>query len=415
MSTHTFPDGFLWGAATAGHQIEGNNTTSDTWFLEHVTPSVFREPSGMACDSYNRWLEDLEIVKSLGLNTYRFSIEWARIEPTKGEYNADALAHYSAILDQCKAMGLTTVVTLSHFTAPHWFASESGWLHPASAEWFADYCGHVIESLGDRIDYALTFNEPNLGRLLNWVLPPFVHEIERATLEAASKAAGVAKYRCGNVVLEEDYDAMQAGQTTAHLAAKAAIKKLRPTLPVGLSLALVDDIVVGDDPADAVVRDRKRAECYDYWLELASHDDFLGIQNYEQTAYDRNGKVSSDGKTDELYGGVAPESLAGVLRYAHGLAGVPLMVTEHGMSTADDAKRAAFIAPSLVGLREVLTEGIEVLGYIHWSLLDNFEWIFGYEPQLGLVSVDRQTFARTPKPSASVLRAIAMAKAVSIS
>jgi len=201
----TFPEGFRWGTASAGHQTEGGNTGSDTWFLEHVRPTVFREPSGQACDSYERWREDVDLVAGLGLDAYRFSVEWARVEPAEGQFSAEALAHYRAIVDHCLALGIAPVVTYNHFTSPHWFARRGGWLDPRAPALFARYCGVVTERLGDGIAWAVTLNEPNLPRLLSWLDIPFaVRELERATLLAASEQAGVPRYRVANVMLPEE-------------------------------------------------------------------------------------------------------------------------------------------------------------------------------------------------------------------
>lgn len=136
MAKH-FPKGFVWGVAAAGHQIEGFNTQSDLWFCEQQEPSVFREKSGIACDSYNRWAEDLDITKAMNVNTYRMSIEWARIQPTEDSFDDAAFAHYEAILDGCLARGLKTNVTMNHFASPHWFAMQADWLKPKAPELFA--------------------------------------------------------------------------------------------------------------------------------------------------------------------------------------------------------------------------------------------------------------------------------------
>ena len=401
MSASPFPSDFLWGVATAGHQNEGNNTNSDTWFAENVTPTVFREPSGAAANGYELWRDDLDLVAGMGLNASRFSVEWARVEPTKGEFSEEALDHYEAIIDRCLELGLAPVVTFNHFTSPHWFAAAGGWLNPEAPDLFARYCDRVMERFGDRIAYAITMNENNLARLLTWAgLPEFIPQLERATLEAASRAAGVASYRLGNVMLPEEMAAMEVGMTAGHRAAKAAIKARRPELPVGLSLAIIDDVAVGD----ASVRDRKRAEVYEHWLRVASEDDFVGVQNYERIYYDGNGRMPiADGTPRNYMGsGIEPESLAGAVRYAYELTGLPIFVTEHGMGTPDDTLRAAFIEPALEALRLAIDDGVPVIGYTHWTLMDNFEWIFGYESQLGLHEVDRETFVRTPKPSAAV-------------
>jgi beta-glucosidase len=409
MTEHRFPSTFLWGVAGAGHQNEGDNTNSDTWFAEHVTPSVFSEVSGKACNGYELWREDVDLAAGMGLDAYRFSVEWARVEPTEGTFDDEALAHYEAVVDRCLEAGMAPVVTFNHFTSPHWFAMRGGWLDDKAPELFARYCDRVMERFGDRIAVAVTMNEPNLARLLTWIdLPEFVRGLERATLEAASTATGVPRYRLSNVMLPEEMDDLADGMTAGHLAARAAIKARRADLPVGLSLAIIDDLVVGDD---ASVRDRKRAEVYERWLELAREDDFVGVQNYERILYDGNGPVrpSEGTQVNQMGSAIEPLSLAGAVRYAHDVAQVPVLVTEHGMSTDDDTLRAAFIEPSLVGLLDVIADGVPVLGYTHWTLMDNFEWVFGYGHQLGLHEVDRETFERTPKPSAGVYAALVRA------
>ena len=413
MTDRPFPPGFLWGVAGAGHQVEGGNVTSDTWYAEHVTPTVFREPSGAACNGYALWREDLDLAAGLGISAYRFSVEWARVEPVEGERSTAALDHYEAVVDGCLERGLAPVVTFNHFTSPHWFAQRGGWLDQGAPEVFARYCDQVMDRFGDRIAFAVTMNEPNIARLLTWLgLPDFVRDLERATLEAASAAAGVPRYRLGNVVLPEEMDAMADGMTAGHRAARAAIKARRPDLQVGLSIAIMDDVAVGPDTS---VRDRKRAEVYDRWLELARDDDFVGVQNYERIYYDGSGPVpvADSVPRNQMGSGVEPLSLAGAVRYAHEVSGVPVLVTEHGMGTADDSLRAGFIEPSLRGLLDVVEAGVPVLGYLHWTLMDNFEWIIGYDFHYGLHEVDRVTFARTPKPSAAVYAGLVRSGGVS--
>jgi beta-glucosidase len=408
---NAFPPGFLWGVATAGHQTEGDNTTSDTWFLEHVTPTVFREPSGRACDSWRLWAGDLDLAAGLGLTAFRFSVEWARVEPAEGRFDDAALDHYESIVDGCRARGLAPIVTLNHFTSPHWFAARGGWLDPRAPERFARYVDHVMARFGDRLAFVVTLNEPDLPRLLDWAgLPEAVRSLERATLAAAGEKAGVPRYRVANVVLPEEFDAVADGMASGHRAAKRAIKARWPDLPVGLALAVVDDCVAGDDPS---VRDRKRQQVYARWLELASEDDFIGVQNYERIWYDATGPLPPPGSAPRNHMGsaVEPESLGGAVRYVFAETGVPVLVTEHGVGTADDAVRASFLEPALVALRDAMNDGVPVLGYCHWTLLDNFEWIFGYGFRYGLYTVDRNTFTRTPKPSAAVYSAIAQSTA----
>jgi beta-glucosidase len=338
----------------------------------------------------------------MNLNAYRFSVEWARIEPVEGEFDEGALAHYEALVDGCRARGLAPIVTFNHFTSPHWFAARGAWLDDSAPELFARFCGVVMDRFGDRIHLAVTFNEPDLPEMLTWAgLPSFVADLERATLEAVERDTGVERYRAGNVMLREDFAGMRAGMTAAHVAAKAAIKKSRADLRVGLSLAMCDDVAA---PGGEEVVARKRAEVYDYWLRLAADDDFVGVQNYERLIYGPDGLLPApDGAALNGMGtAVDPESLRGAVEYAHAVSGVPILVSEHGVSTPDDSIRAAFIEPSLDGLAEAIAAGVPVLGYCHWTLMDNFEWIFGYGPKLGLHEVNRETFERTAKPSARV-------------
>jgi beta-glucosidase len=400
-----FPTGFLWGVATAPHQIEGNNTASDLWFLENQQPTIFAQPSGDACNSFELWQTDLDLVKSMGLNTYRFGIEWARTEPEKGLFSQAMLDHYKAVIDGCRSRGLTPVVTYSHFTAPRWFSAQGGWTNPESAELFSRYCDRATRALGQGIERVITFNEPNILLILKSLLPPQVWDAQKLTLETAAKRLGVAKFVSANVAGRDDLPALQAGLLAAHMAGKAAIKAVRPDLPVGLSLAMLDDQAVGK----ASMRDQMRRELYGQWLDAARSDDFLGVQNYERALWGAKGRLPAPKGSQVNWSGseVWAPSLGGAVRYAHQATGVPILVSEHGVGTDDDAVRASFIPEALAGLKAAIDDGVPVLGYCHWSLLDNFEWIFGYKPKFGLAKVDPVTFARTLKPSAAVYGAIA--------
>lgn len=162
----TFPEGFMWGTAGAAHQIEGGNVNCDSWVLEHVPSTPFAEPSGDACDSYHRYPDDIALIAELGFNTYRFSIEWARIEPEEGEFSIAALEHYRRMLIACHEHGLTPIVTYHHFTSPRWFAAKGGWENLDNAPLFARYCERATAHLGDLIGAACTINEPNVGLLI---------------------------------------------------------------------------------------------------------------------------------------------------------------------------------------------------------------------------------------------------------
>ena len=405
-----FPTGFLWGAATAGHQVEGNNINTDVWLEEHVTPTVYAETSGDAANSFELWETDLDLVKGLGLNAYRFSLEWARIEPDPGQFSIAMLDHYKAMILGCQARGLTPFVTFNHFTTPRWFAARGGWSHDDAPETFARYCDAAARHLADHIGYATTLNEPNLSGKLQHLLPGDLLGADKAMAEAAAKVCNSDHFEAGNALYIQDPAVTQAHLMRAHQLGRAAIKAVRADLPVGVSLAILDDQAVGLNS----LRDQMREYFYGPWLRLAQGDDFLGIQNYERSVWDDKGKLPppAGAVTNTMGAEVYPPSLAGVARYAHAVAGVPIVVTEHGVGTDDDRIRANLIPAALVELKKAMDEGVPVLGYLHWSLVDNFEWVFGYRIHFGLHSLDRTTFERMPKPSAAVFSTIARANAV---
>lgn len=397
---------FLWGAATAGHQVEGQNVNSDVWLLEHVKPTIYKESSGDACDGFNRWAEDLDLVKSLGLNCYRFSLEWARIEPVEGEFSMVMLDHYKRIVTGCRDRGLTPVVTFNHFTVPRWFAARGGWEVADAPNWFGRFCERAARHMANEIGYATTLNEPNLTRVLRWLPFPFPEAMvtaEREMLAEAARQSGSQKFSSANA---GETEARLQPMIAGHKAGVAAIKSIEPSLPVGVSLAITDDQAVGDPGR----RDQKRREVYGAWLQAAAESgDFIGVQNYSRQRLDQNGPMMppKGAELSQLGEEVYPASLEGAIRYAHETTGKPVLVTENGICTTDDAQRAAFIPRAIEGVGRAMKSGVPVLGYIHWSLMDNFEWIFGYEPKYGLCAIEPGTLRRIPKPSARVYGAIA--------
>jgi beta-glucosidase len=403
-SSPSFPQKFLWGAASAGHQTEGNNVSSDTWALEQAKPTVFAEPSGDANNSFELWQQDMDLVKGLGLNSYRFSLEWARIEPEPRQISIAMLDHYRAMVDGCVARGLTPVVTFNHFTVPRWFAAHGGWTNRDAPKVFAGFCERAARHMATGIGYATTLNEPDILRILRGILPPPMWDQQRKMLEAAGRAAGTEHFVAANAANLEDIETMLPLMIEGHRLGRAAIKSVRSDLPVGVSLAMLDDQAVGANS----VRDKVRADLYGAWLDAAKNDDFLGVQNSERAQYDSKGRLpppnaASGIMSAEYY----PASLANAVRYAHQMTKLPILVTEHGVNTEDDTVRAKLIPDALTELKKAMDGGVPVKGYIHWALLDNYEWIFGYKPRYGLFAVDHTSFKRTPKPSASVLGAVA--------
>ena len=397
-----FPKGFLWGAATAAHQVEGNNVNNDNWLLEHVKPTLFAEPSGDACDHYHRYADDIKLLASFGFNTYRFSIEWARIEPEEGFFSSAELEHYRRMLAACHENRLTPMVTFNHFTLPRWLAARGGWENAGAADLFARYCERAAKHLGDLIAFAATLNEPNIPLLLSWLKIPIPPDVLNGMLAAAARAAGSDRF--GFFLLgpgEKTVDTLVA----AHHRGLAAMKSGPGKYPVGVTIAIADDQAVGADSA----RDRKRAQIYGPWLAAAAKSDFVGVQTYSRSRVGKDGDLPPEPGVELTQMGYEfwPEALEQTIRYAAAQAKVPVYVTENGIGTDDDTRRIEYIKRALAGVQKCRADGVDVRGYVHWSLLDNFEWIFGYRPTFGLVAVNRDTQARTVKPSARFLGEIA--------
>lgn len=398
----SFPKGFLWGAATAAHQVEGNNVNSDVWVLEHLTPTIFQEPSGDACDHYHRYPDDIKMLAKLGFNTYRFSIEWARIEPEKGFFSTAELDHYRRVLAACHEHKLKTMVTFYHFTSPRWFAGLGGWENPASVDLFTRYCERASRHLGDLIGSATTFNEPNVPMLLQWL--PIDLGLAGGSPVTGNAARAIGSGQFGTFLLGNQ-DKLRDNMIASHHRGLQAMKSASGKFPVGVNIAMSDDQAAGDGSG----RDRKREQVYGPWLRAAAQSDFTGVQTYTRSRVGPAKDLPAEKGVELTQMGYEfwPEALEQTIRYAAAQAKVPVYVTENGIGTEDDSRRIEYIKRALAGVHNCLKDGIDVRGYIHWSLLDNFEWMLGYRPKFGLVAVNRQTQQRTPKPSASFLGAIA--------
>lgn len=403
----SFPTKFLWGAATAAHQVEGNNVNSDNWLMEYAPHSMYKEPSGDACDHYHLYEQDINMLADLGFNAYRFSIEWARIEPEKGFFSRAELDHYRRMLEACHRRGLTPLVTYSHFTLPRWLALQGAWENSESADLFARYCEKSTAHLGDLTSYAATFNEPDIPYLFRWItLPGAPPGSDLASTMAAQKATLRQQFNAPEFssFLIGDAQKSRENMMAAHSKGKSAIKSVKSNLPVGLTLAMEDDQPSGPNSQFA----EKQADVYGPWLKLAKQDDYIGIQTYtRQRIAEKTLPPPENAELTQMGYEFYPESLEHTVRYASKETGVPVIVTENGIGTENDARRVEYIQRALAGLKRCLDDGVDVRGYIHWSLLDNFEWIFGFGPKFGLVSVDRATQKRTPKPSATLLGKIA--------
>jgi beta-glucosidase len=373
-----FPHGFLWGTATAAHQIEGGNVNNDWWAFEHDPSSGCVESSGDACDSFHRWREDVDLVAELGLGAYRFSLEWSRIEPAEGEFSVAALDHYRRICAACHGHGLQPVVTFHHFTTPRWLADRGGWESPDAPDRFARFVERSVAHLGDLIGWACTINEPNAVAVMGYTLggfPPGVKDAFDRNL------------------------AVNGAFVRAHRLAVEALRAGPGSFPVGLTLSMAEMVAVEGGER---FRDAAQQLLEDQFLEATGGDDFVGVQAYTRLRFGPGGLAPGEKGVPLTQMGYEywPQAVAFTVRRAAAATGLPVLVTESGIGTEDDRQRIAYLHEALRGVRACLDDGIDVRGFFVWSLLDNFEWNSGYRPKFGIVAVDRATFERRPKPSA---------------
>ena len=420
-----FPQGFLIGAATAAHQVEGNNINSDYWLQEHLPHSSFTEPSGEACDHYHRYEEDIKLLAAAGLNAYRFSVEWARIEPEEGKFDKSEIEHYRQVIACCRRNHVEPIVTLMHFTSPAWLIRKGGWEAESTIAYFRRYAAYVTEKLGGELNYICTVNEANMGLQLAAISRRFTLMAQQAAQKAKS-AEGTVQVGMNFEKMMENmkYAAAENAEIfgtpqpqifvssrtpegdalvfRAHQAAKEAIKEQYPNIKVGITLSLHDCQALpgGESYASAAWNEE-----FLHYLPLVQNDDFLGVQNYTRTQYGPEGQLPCPESAEltqmdyEFY----PEALEHVIRKVHEAFPGDLIVTENGIAVADDSRRVEFIRRALAGVARCVADGIPVKGYCHWSLMDNFEWQKGFGMTFGLIAVDRATQKRTPKESLAFL------------
>jgi beta-glucosidase len=385
----SFPIGFLWGAGTAAHQVEGDNRASDWWTWENDPVSPSAGPSGRACEHWTRYPSDLDMLAGLGLNCYRFSVEWSRVEPAEGVVSVAALDHYRHVCEAARARGLEPLVTFHHFTSPAWVARAGGWCEAKTATRFARFCETVSAHLKGTFDYAITINEPNVVAAFGYELgffPPGLHD---ASLKEVA-----------NRTLIE-----------AHREARAAIRQAAPGVRVGLGLSINE---WGALPGSEVRMLDVRRSMEDVFFEATSGDDFIGVQNYTRLHVGPEGIVGPPpgSRTTQIGFEFRPEALGVAVRRAAEMTGLPVMVTENGICTLDDGERIEFTERALRSLEGCMADGVKVLGYLHWSALDSFEWVLGYWPRYGLIEVDYATQVRTPRASGRWLGRVARANSV---
>jgi beta-glucosidase len=397
--TYRFPPGFLWGASTSSHQVEGNNRWNDWW--EYEQQGRLPHLSGEACRHYELFERDFDLAQSWGQNAHRLSIEWSRIEPGEGTWNIDAMLHYRRVIQSLRERGLEPVVTLHHFTNPAWFTRSGGWLRRDSPKLFARYVEHTAKHLGTSVKYWLTINEPTVYVVQGYITGEWPPCFKSAWTKAMLVFRNLAR---------------------SHTAAYRVLHGTLPDVMVGFAHSA--PVIMPCNPART--RDRLAAALRDLLLNRAffyligargkhlrsvGNLDFVGINYYTRqivrsTGWGMTAFVGRECQ-QRHHTDLGPLSVMGWEVYPSGLLaslkafsryGLPLLVTENGIATDDEALRRDFLVRHLASLGEAVLGGIDVFGYLYWSLIDNFEWAHGTRPTFGLAGVNFGTQERVPRP-----------------
>ncbi len=359
---------FLFGVATSGHQIEGNNINSD-WYDWEINNSDI-ENSELACDSRNRYKEDVDIISKLRLDVYRFSVEWSRIEPKEGVFDKKELNYYLDLIDYLLSKDIEPFITLNHFTIPKWVADEGGWENSNVIDYFKRYVAFLIPHIKNKVKYVVTINEPTVYIGMSYLTgrwPPQKKNI-------------ISAYR------------VYRNMIRAHNEAYDIIKKENGAIQIGIVNQITDYSAYDNrfiwDVITCKFMNYIRARLV--YKPTNSKSDFLGLNYYYQYKM-RNFKQDLDyslGKFEVFGWPVTPQGLYNILVRLKDMYNKPIFITENGISDKNDRYRKIYIEKHLKSMSRAIDDGVDVRGYMHWSLLDNFEWAEGYKSKFGLINVD---------------------------
>ncbi len=439
-----FPTNFAWGAATAAYQIEGaayeDGKGESIWDVFSHTPGrVLHGHTGdVACDHYHRYAQDVQLMRQMGLQAYRFSVSWPRVLPTgTGAVNEKGLAFYDRLVDTLLAAGIEPWVTLFHWDLPQGVQERGGWLNREIVEWFADYTAVVADRLGDRVKRWMTLNEPqcfiSLSLETGYMAPAWKMGLRDCA--TAGHHALLAHGRCAQVLRARckvppvigwapvGFCKAPATDSPADLAAARTAMWAMGGRTLWNTVWWTDPVFLGHYPEEGLRLlgdDAPRVREGDMEA-IHQVPDFCGVNTY-CADYVRAGDDGQPlpvplkpGHPASLMGGITGDALYWISRFAHERYGKPIVITENGMADTHwvstdghvhDPDRIDQITRYLAGLAAAIREGVPVEGYFHWSLMDNFEWCKGYTNRFGLIHVDYATLKRTPKDSADFYRRV---------
>ncbi|MDO8489146.1 MAG: glycoside hydrolase family 1 protein [Candidatus Omnitrophota bacterium] len=390
-----FPQNFLWGASTSAHQVEGQNIHNDWWIAEQN--HALKEPSGQACRHYELYAQDFAIAKQLNHNCHRFSIEWSRIEPQEGQFDLAEIEHYRKVISELKKQAIEPIVTLHHFTNPIWFSQKGAWTNPNCKKYFLRFVDKVVKEFASQVKFWITINEPLIYSSHSYLLgvwPPKECSLLKMVIVTLNMAkAHIEAYRIIHKIYQDNALAKPMVSVAANL---QAFEICQPTLKNKLAFYL-------------------RHKLYNlYFIEELLRKktlDYIGINYYSRSLVDvRSWRIRALLLDTCRYNhNPLPKNSLGWDIYPQGLYkllialkkyNLPVLITENGICTEDDNLRWDYIREHLEQLHRAIGQGVKILGYIYWSLIDNFEWDKGFSPRFGLVYVDYQTQKRIIKESA---------------
>lgn len=397
-----FPKNFLWGASTSAHQIEGGNHNQwSVWEQENAKVLAMQAEhqygdlaswqkskrlatnpanyvSGKTVDHYNRYEEDFDLLAEMNMNAFRFSVEWSRVEPEEGAWNAEALAHYKQYVAELKKRGIEPVMTLFHFTLPVWFAEKGGFEKRANVKHFVQFTEKIMSELGAHVKYVITINEPGV----------YASESYRQETWPPNKSS----WRMEQKVLNN--------LAHAHKKAAKVIKEVQARAKV--SIAHNSSYVYAGDDAALTRASAAIAQWYDDRMlkKVAKHCDFLGVNYYFSNRIYGYRVHNPHTEESDLGWDASPENLEYVLVRLWDKYKLPIMITENGIADESDEKRQPWLIKTITAMQNAMNSDVKLLGYLHWSLLDNFEWAQGRWPRFGLAAVDYRSYKRTLRPSA---------------
>lgn len=406
--TTVFSGNFLWGASTSAHQHEGGNhnqwtvwerqnaptkaaQASYVWIdipgwgkFENQASKTENYVSGRAVEHYQRYKEDLALLKKLNLNTIRFSIEWSRVEPEEGKWKVEEIQHYREYLDECAQLSITPVVTLFHFTLPTWFAAKGGFEKRRNIKYFTRFAEKIFTELGNKFEYCITINEPNV-----YAIESYLHGVWPPNVTSFFRAKRVLK-----------------NQLTAHKRVATLAKKHNSNLKLSPAFN-VSYVYAGDDAWLSKIAARVINYLQNTYMlqRAAKHCDYIGINYYFTSRVFGYRIHNPDRNINDMGWDMQPQNIDKVIQSVAERYDKPILITENGLADAGDVRRNWWLVKTLQSIQVANKKGANVIGYIHWSLLDNFEWDKGRWPRFGLIEVDYATMERKIRPSAKKLAA----------